>query len=97
MEKARKKKRVLIFDEEGLKLLAKKLVEIRKKKEMGQEELAHQSGLSLSQIARIETVRINPTTSTLFKLARALKIKPSELLDFELPPLKSEDASDKKI
>lgn len=84
MKRGDNKKRVLIYDEEGLKLLAKKLVEVRKSKGFSQEELSHQSGITLSQIARIETERINPTVSTIFKIARTLDIRPAELLDFEL-------------
>lgn len=84
MKKGKKVKRELIWDAEGLKLLANKLKEIRKKHGKTQEDLAYDSGLSLSQIARIETMKINPTVSTIFKIARTLKIKPSELLDFKL-------------
>lgn len=84
MKKGKKVKRELIWDAEGLMLLAGKLKEIRKKHGKTQEDLAYDSGLSLSQIARIETTKINPTVSTIFKIARTLKIKPSELLDFKL-------------
>ena len=84
MKRVLKKKRVLIYDEEGLKLLAKKLVEVRKRKGFTQEELAHESEITLSQIARIETCKINPTVSTIFKLARTLKVNVGELFDFKL-------------
>ena len=47
--------RTFTFDEEGLKLLAKRLKEIRAEKGISQEELAYRSELTLSQIARIET------------------------------------------
>ena len=84
MKKPKKNPRKLVYDEEGLKLLASKLKEVRAKKGFTQEELAYQSGLSLSQIARIETVKINPTVSTIFKIARTLKVNVSELFDFKL-------------
>ena len=84
MKKDDNKSRKLIFDEEGLKLLAKRLKEIRKEKKISQEELAYRSEITLSQIARIETVRINPTISTIFKIARALNVTPSEIFNFEL-------------
>lgn len=77
--------RKLIFDKDGIEVLAKKIKKIRKEKKISQEELAYKSNLSLSQIARIETARINPTISTLFKIIRALEISPKELFDFELP------------
>lgn len=80
------KSRKLIFDQEGLELLAKRLKEIRSEKNISQEELAYRSEITLSQIARIETVRINPTVSTIFKIARALEVRPSELFNFELSP-----------
>ncbi|MEO6175661.1 MAG: helix-turn-helix transcriptional regulator [Flavobacterium circumlabens] len=83
MEKNDSKSRKLIFDEEGLKLLANRLKEVRSEKGLTQEELSHRSELTLSQIARIETVKINPTVSTILKLARALEISPKELFDFE--------------
>lgn len=80
-----KKGRQLIFDEKGLKAFAEHLKSIRKKKGFTQEMLAYESGLSLSQIARIETATINPTLSTVFKIARTLDIPISELFDFKLP------------
>ena len=77
--------RKFIFDEEGLKLLAKRLKEIRAAKGISQEELAYRSELTLSQIARIETIKTNPTISTLFKIIRTLEISPCDLFNFELP------------
>ncbi|MDL2141793.1 helix-turn-helix transcriptional regulator [Flavobacterium tructae] len=84
MKKDETKSRKLIFDQEGLELLAKRLKEIRAEKRISQEELAYRSEITLSQIARIETVRINPTVSTIFKIARTLDIPLSELFDFKL-------------
>lgn len=90
MKKDDNRTRKLIFDQEGLELLAKRLKEIRSEKNWSQEELAYRSEMTLSQIARIETVRINPTVSTIFKIARALEVRPSELFNFELPPFSNE-------
>ena len=84
VKKAKKSKRVLIYDEEGLKLLAGKLKQVRVEKGFTQEDLAYESGLTLSQIARIETMKINPTVSTIFCIARTLNITVSELFDFKL-------------
>jgi transcriptional regulator with XRE-family HTH domain len=84
VEKNDSKSRKLIFDEEGLKLLAKRLKEVRSEKGLTQEELSHRSEITLSQIARIETARINPTVSTIFKIARGLEVSPKELFEFEL-------------
>ena len=74
--------RTFTFDEEGLQLLAKRLKEIRAEKGISQEELAYRSELTLSQIARIETTKTNPTISTLFKIIRTLEISPSDLFNF---------------
>jgi len=49
---------------------------------MSQEDLAYSSGLSLSQIARIETAKVNPTLCTLMVIANTLKVHPRELMDF---------------
>jgi transcriptional regulator with XRE-family HTH domain len=84
VKKGAKVKRKLIHDEEGLRLLALKLKEVRAVKGYTQEDLAYESGLSLSQIARIETMKINPTVSTIFQIARTLKVNVSELFDFKL-------------
>jgi len=48
-------------------------------------ELAYQSELTLSQIARIETMKTNPTVSTIFCITRTLEIPVSELFNFQLP------------
>ena len=85
VQKLKKKKRVLIYDEEGLSLLAKRLKEIRAEKGFTQEDLAYESDIALSQIARIETSRINPTVSTIFRIARTLDIPVSELFNFKFP------------
>lgn len=84
MKKPKKTKRVLIYDEEGLALLANKLKEVRAKQGYTQEDLAFESGLSLSQIARIETMKINPTVSTMFVIARTLNVPVAELFEFKL-------------
>jgi transcriptional regulator with XRE-family HTH domain len=77
--------RKLIFDENGLKVFALRLKEMRKLKQFSQEDLAYKSGLSLSQIARIETARTNPTLSTIFRIARTLEVNLWDLFHFDLP------------
>ncbi len=84
MKKQKKKERQKIYDIEGLELLAESLKTIRKKKGITQEQLAYDSEITLSQIARIETVKSNPTVSTIFKIARTLNINVSELFSFKL-------------
>jgi transcriptional regulator with XRE-family HTH domain len=84
VKKTKKKKRELIFDEEGLRKLAEQLKTVRKREGFTQEKLAYESDLALSQIARIETVQTNPTVSTIFKIARTLGVPVSDLFDFKL-------------
>jgi transcriptional regulator with XRE-family HTH domain len=84
MKKSDNLSRKYTYDEEGLRLISERLKEIRKEKGISQEELAYRSELTLSQIARIETLKTNPTISTLFKIIRTLEIKPSDLFNFDL-------------
>ena len=76
--------RKLIFDNEGINAFAVQLKRIRLREGFTQSQLAFESGLSLSQIARIETARINPTLSTVFALARTLNVTLPDLFNFEL-------------
>lgn len=84
MKPVQKRDRRKIFDEYGIKAFATQVKKFRIKEGYTQSQLAFESGLSLSQIARIETARINPTLSTAFILARTLNISLKELFDFEL-------------
>jgi len=86
MKQEQQRIRKLIFDEDGIKAFAIQLKKKRIQKGFTQDQLAFESGITLSQIARIETARINPTLSTIFILARTMEISLSELFDFELPP-----------
>jgi transcriptional regulator with XRE-family HTH domain len=69
-------------DQKILKRFAKRVCQLRREKKMTQEDLAYNSGLSLSQIARIETAKVNPTLCTLMVIANTLKVHPRELMDF---------------
>ena len=51
---------------------------------MSQQELADDSGITKSQIARIERAKINTTVRTLIKIANALEIEPKDLLYFNI-------------
>jgi transcriptional regulator with XRE-family HTH domain len=74
--------RKLIFDKAGVEAFAVRFKEIRKKQGYTQTQLAYESGVSLSQIARIETARINPTISTVFVLAKVLQVEAMEFFRF---------------
>lgn len=85
MKSMQKSDRKLVFDQKGIEAFAEQLKKIRVREGYTQSQLAFESGLSLSQIARIETARINPTLSTVFTLARTLNVPLKDLFDFELP------------
>ena len=48
---------------------------------MSQEDLADKSGLALSQIARIETGRLNTSISTVYAILKALNAEANELFE----------------
>jgi len=62
--------------------------EIRKSKNITQEELVRLSGFDLRQIGRIERGEVSTNLSHLFKIAECLGVAPHELLMF--PPAKTE-------
>ena len=74
-----------IFDQAGIEAFAKHFKEVRAKHGFTQEELAYTSDIALSQVARIETAKINPSLSTIFKLARTMNVPLQELFSFDLP------------
>lgn len=82
--KQKAKKRKQIFDEEAVRAFAIQLKTLREKKGMSQQMLSDAAEIALSQIGRIETAQINPTISTLVRLAEALEIELNELFDFKV-------------
>ena len=50
---------------------------------MTQEQLASVAGISPRQLVRIERDEVEPRFSTILKLAEALEVEPSELVDEE--------------
>ena len=69
-------------DNKIIKLFGEKVRRVRLGKGISQETLALESGLEYSQINRIELGKINTSISHLFIIAKALKVPPAELLDF---------------
>jgi transcriptional regulator with XRE-family HTH domain len=62
--------------------LAMRLKQWRKRRaHMSQRELARRAGLSRAYVARLEIGRHDPTLSTLEKLAKALRVKVTRLLE----------------
>jgi len=60
--------------------LGKKLKTIRCQKKMSQKDLSEKSGISRMQLSRIEANRSIPTVDTVARLARVLRIQPSEFI-----------------
>jgi len=62
------------------KKLGKNLKELRQKQGLSQGDIARFLGADRSYISNIESGRMNPTLSTLEKLAKSLGVKLDELL-----------------
>lgn len=68
-----------------LKLVGKRIKELRESKGISQIELVGrmEGNIDATNISRIEAGRTNPTLFTLFRIANALEIKPTQLIDVE--------------
>jgi transcriptional regulator with XRE-family HTH domain len=53
----------------------------RLRRELSQEALGHLCGLHRTEVSLLERAEREPRLSTIVRLARGLRIKPSELLD----------------
>lgn len=60
--------------------IGKKIRYIRERKEITQEQLALNADLNRAYIGYIERAERNPSTDTLVKIAKALKVSPKDLL-----------------
>jgi len=69
-------------EEKILTQLAQRIRELRRIKEMSQEQLAERADLHPTFIGKIERAEINPSMITIEKIAQAFKIPVSELLSF---------------
>lgn len=56
------------------------LRELRKKAEFSQEKLAFEAGIERNYVSLMELGKNQPTISVVFRLASALRIKPSKLM-----------------
>jgi len=70
-----------IRNEDLLNRFGERLRSIRNEKGVSQEKLANLSGITISQVSRIERGEVNTTISTLDVLAKSLDVTISELLD----------------
>ena len=60
--------------------LGKRIKAVREKRGLTQEALAEKAGVSRGYLARLETGRHDPAVSTVEKLAKALRVKVTDLL-----------------
>lgn len=54
---------------------------IRNKRGLSQEQVAERSGVHATEVSRIESGKRDPRVSTVERLAKAVKVKPGELLE----------------
>jgi len=69
------------INENLVKAFARALRIIRLEKELTQEQVSHASKLHRTYISYMESGRKQPSLNVLFKLATALDIRPSELIE----------------
>jgi transcriptional regulator with XRE-family HTH domain len=70
-----------IKDDEVLRKLGLEIRSRRKALRMSQEKLADGAGVTFKQVSRIERGLANPSTTTLVRIALALKGTPDDLLN----------------
>ena len=64
-------------------LLGKRIRATRVKQGISQNQLAFESGIRINQIGRIERGEINTSISVIFAIAKALNLKPHDLINFD--------------
>jgi transcriptional regulator with XRE-family HTH domain len=71
-----------IRDEKAIKLLGKKVRELRKKQKLSQDQLAYEANIPRMQVSRIERGEVNTSISTVLAIARVLDIHVKELFNW---------------
>jgi len=61
--------------------LGSNLRDARKKLDLSQEEVAERSGVHATEVSRIEAGKRDPRVSTVERLARAVELRPGQLLE----------------
>lgn len=70
----------MLSKKEFTKKLAENIKRLRKAKNLSQEELAHRAGLYRTYIGHLENARYSPSAYVVYKIAKALHIRLSELI-----------------
>ena len=58
-----------------------RLATLRESKELSQDKLAKMAGIDRKTINRIENEHFSPSIDTLFRICKALKIKPADFIN----------------
>jgi transcriptional regulator with XRE-family HTH domain len=74
-----------VRDKELLIRFGLNLKRLREQQGLSQEELYYRANLSKNQIGNIERGEVNTTISTIFVIAKALKIEMKDLFLFDYP------------
>ena len=74
---------IKVKNKELAKAVGNRIRELRLQLNISQEALSNEADIPLSQVGRIERGENNPTISTLYVLAVALKVNLKILLDFK--------------
>ena len=71
-------------------IFSKNIVELRKSRQLTQQQFADQIGLSLSTVAYYESAAKNPKLETVYKIANFFKVSPATLItdeeEYQLKP-----------
>lgn len=67
-------------DEELIKKIGQKIVQLRKERNLKQIELSVRLNIEDSALRRIESGRTNPTIKTLYRIAKELNVELYELV-----------------
>ena len=65
-----------------MRLFGRNLRALRLEKGITQDELAGKTGISTNSLSRIENGTLNTTLATICELAKVLKVKPHDLVNF---------------
>lgn len=68
-------------EEKLLNALSQRISHLRKTKGFTQEKLAAEASMDRVAIANIETGKRRPTVTTIFRISKALKVKPGDFFD----------------
>jgi len=77
-----RKRRLKIQNDNAIeKLFGLALQQLRKEKNLSQEELGFESGYHRTYISLLERGKKSPSLKTIFKLAKALGVTPSDIIE----------------